>query len=294
MEYRNFDTIESYNDILGVETLHPLVSVVNLNEAREMYHMQHTMSFYAIYLKDEENCELIYGRRTYDFQKGSVVTLAPGQVIGIADNGDLFQPRGWALFFHPDLLRGTELGRRMKEYSFFDYRVNEALHLSEAERRIFMASLQNISEELQHSIDHFSKRLIASHIEILLEHLLRFYARQFETREHVCTDILSRFEQLLKHYYDREVDMLPTVAWCADRLCLSPNYFGDLVRQMTGRTAQNYIQDCILSEAKALLDDSTLSVAEISDTLGFAYPQHLTRFFKKETGMTPHEYRKAS
>lgn len=293
-KYQNFDTIESYNDILGIETLHPLVSVVNLNKARQMYHMQHTMSFYSVYLKDEENCELIYGRQKYDFQKGSVVALAPGQVIGIEDNGDLFQPRGWALFFHPDLLRGTELGRHIREYTYFSYKVNEALHLSEGERKIFLASLENIEAELKHCIDHFSKRLIAAHIEILLDHCLRFYNRQFETREHVNSDLMSRFGHLLDHYFDQDVNGLPTVKWCAEQLFLSPNYFGDLVKKETGKTAQEYIQMRVAAEIKNRLDTSTVPVAVIADEMGFQYPQHLTRFFKKETGMTPVEYRKSS
>lgn len=197
----NIETVTEYDDMLGVETLHPLVSVIDLSQAKPMHHMRHTFSFYVIFLKDEKNCDLIYGRQRYDYQKGSVVCLAPGQVIGIEDTGETFQPQGYALCFHPDLIRGTNLGRTIKEYTFFSYEVNEALHLSERERHTFIDCLQNIQEELQHSVDRMSKRLIANHIELLLNYCLRFYERQFITRQDAHHDILTRFETFLDQYF---------------------------------------------------------------------------------------------
>lgn len=280
--------------MLGVETLHPQVSVINLSKAKPMRHMQHTFSFYVIFLKDEKNCDLIYGRQRYDYQKGSVVCLAPGQVIGIDDTGEEFQPKGYALCFHPDLIHGTNLGRSIKEYTFFSYEVNEALHLSERERMIFIDCLIKIQEELQHSIDRLSKRLISNNIELLLNYCLRFYERQFITRQNVNRDILTRFETLLDNYYTGDNALqegVPTVKYCADKLCLSPNYFGDLIKKETGKTALEWIQNKIISIAKERLLLPSDSISQIAYSLGFQYPQHFTRVFKRMTGMTPNEYR---
>ncbi len=293
----NIETITEYDDMLGVETLHPQVSVIDLSKAKPMHHLRHTFSFYVIFLKDEKNCDLIYGRQRYDYQKGSVICLAPGQVIGIEDTGEEFQPQGYALCFHPDLIRGTNLGRSIKEYTFFSYEVNEALHLSKRERYTFIDCLMNIQEELQHSIDRLSKRLIANHIELLLNYCLRFYERQFITRQNANRDILIRFERFLNLYFADENAMqkgLPTVKYCAAELCLSPNYFGDLIKKETGKTALEYIQDKIIDIAKERLLLPDHSISEVAYQLGFQYPQHFTRVFKKATGMTPHEYRKQS
>ena len=171
----NVETVTEYNDMLGVETLHPLVSVIDLSEAKPMRHMRHTFSFYVIFLKEEKNCELIYGRQRYDYQKGSVVCLAPGQVIGVEDTGEIFQPKGYALCFDPELIRGTTLGRHIAEYTYFSYEVNEALHLSDRERALFIDCLEKIRLELEHAIDRLSKRLISTSIELLLDYCLRFY-----------------------------------------------------------------------------------------------------------------------
>ena len=291
----NIETVTDYDDMLGVETLHPQVSVIDLSKAKPMRHMRHTFSFYVVFLKDEKNCDLIYGRQRYDYQKGSVVCLAPGQVIGIEDTGEEFQPQGYALCFHSDLIRGTNLGRNIKEYTFFSYGVNEALHLSERERATFIDCLTKIQEELQHSIDRLSKRLIANNIELLLNYCLRFYERQFITRQDANRDILTRFEALLDNYFTGDNALqkgLPTVKYCAGELCLSPNYFGDLIKKETGKTALECIQNKIIGIAKEQLLLPTRSISQIAYGLGFQYPQHFTRVFKKATGITPNEYRK--
>ena len=291
----NIETVTEYNDMLGVETLHPQVSVIDLSKARPMRHMRHTFSFYVVFLKDEKNCDLIYGRQRYDYQKGSVVCLAPGQVIGIDDTGEAFQPQGYALCFHPDLIRGTNLGRNIKEYSFFSYEVNEALHLSEHERVIFVDCLTKIQEELRHSIDRLSQRLIANNIELLLNYCLRFYERQFITRQNVNRDILTRFEALLDNYFTGDNALhtgLPTVRYCAGELCLSPNYFGDLIKKETGKTALEWIQSKIIDIAKEQLLIPTNSINQVAYNLGFQYPQHFTRVFKKVAGTTPNEYKR--
>lgn len=293
-ELLNVATIAEYNEMLGVETLHPLVSVIDLSKAKPMRHMRHTFSFYTVYLKDEKNCELIYGRQRYDYRKGSVVCLAPGQVIGIEDTGEVFQPQGWALCFDPELIYGTSLGRSIKEYSYFSYEVNEALHLSEKERSLFIDCLGKIQQELEHSIDRLSKRLIATNIELLLDYCLRFYERQFITREPMNRDLLTRFESLLDNYFvsgKAQSEGLPTVKYCAGELCLSPGYFGDLIKKETGKSAQAYIQLKVMDVAKGCLLDSEKSISQISYELGFQYPQHFTRLFKKVVGQTPNDYR---
>lgn len=293
-ELLNIRTVTEYNEMLGVETLHPWVSVIDLSKAKPMKHMRHTFSFYTVYLKDEKNCELIYGRQRYDYQKGSVVCVAPGQVIGIEDTGEVFQPQGWALCFDTELTYGTSLGRSIKDYSYFSYEVNEALHLSEMERGLFIDCLEKIKKEVEHSIDRLTKRLIATNIELLLDYCLRFYERQFITREPINRDLLTRFESLLDNYFSSgkaKLEGLPSVKYCASELCLSPGYFGDLIKKETGKSAQTYIQLKVMDVAKEYLFDTQKSISQVSYELGFQYPQHFTRLFKKVVGLTPNEYR---
>lgn len=296
-EVLNVATIAEYNDLLGVETLHPMVSVIDLSKARPMRHMRHTFGFYTVFLKEARCGDLVYGRQRYDYQEGTVVCLAPGQVVGVEDNGETFQPKGWALCFDPDLIRGTQLGRNMKEYSYFSYDVNEALHLSERERMLFVDGLNKIRQELEHAIDRLSRRLIATQIELLLDYCLRFYERQFITREPVNRDILTRFETLLNDYFDSgraRSEGLPTVKWCASELCLSANYFGDLIKKKTGKTAQERIQLKLIGIAKEMVLNPKYSIAQVSYELGFQYPAHFTRLFKKVAGVSPSEYRQAN
>ena len=291
---RNIETVFEYNDSLGIETLHPQVSVIDLSKAKPIRHARQTFSFYAIFLKEVKCGELLYGRNRYDYQEGTLVCLAPGQVIGVEDNGETYQPKGWALVFHPDLIRGTTLGQHMKEYTFFSYEVNEALHLSERERQLVIDCMQKIRLELEHAIDRHSRRLVAIQIEVLLDYCLRFYERQFITRTTVNHDVLTHFERLLDDYFndDRaQREGVPTVKYCAGELCLSPNYFGDLVKKETGKTAQEYIQLKLIDVAKDRILDPAKSIGQVAYELGFQYPQHFTRLFKRITGRTPVEYR---
>lgn len=293
----NIATITGYNDLMGVETLHPLVSVVDFAQAKPMRHWRHTFGFYAIFLKEVKCGDLIYGRQYYDYQEGTLVCIAPGQVVGVEDSGETFQPKGFGLLFHPDLIRGTSLGQHIKEYTFFSYEANEALHLSEREREMVVDLFHKIAHELEHAIDRHSKRLIAAHIELLLDYCLRFYERQFITRQNVNNDILSRFERLLDDYFAGELaseNGLPTVKYFAGQLCLSPNYFGDLIKKETGRTAQEYIQFKLMDVAKERILDPSKTISQIAYELGFQYPQHFTRLFKRMVGTTPNEYRTIS
>ena len=290
----HIENVCDYNAQLGVETLHPLVSVVDMAQAHPIRHTRQTFGFYAIFLKEVMCGDMIYGRQYYDYQEGTLVCLAPGQVIGFEDNGEVFQPKGWALVFHPDLIRGTALGQHIREYSYFSYEVNEALHLSERERELVIDCMQKIRHELEHAIDRHSKRLITINIEVLLDYCLRFYERQFITRSHVNRDIVSRFEHLLDDYFAdgrAQQEGLPTVKSCAEALFLSPNYFGDLIKKETGKTAQEYIQRKLIDAAKDRLLDPSRTVGQVAYELGFQYPQHFTRLFKKVTGQTPNDYR---
>ena len=293
----HLDHVFQYNDLMGVETLHPLVSVVDFSQLQTTVRSQLNMfGFYAVFLKEVMCGDLIYGRQTYDYQAGTLVCLAPGQLFGVKDDGRPHRPQGWALLFHPDLLRGTELGRNIGRYTFFSYEVREALHLSEQERQTVIECLRNIRHELQQPADRHSRTLIVNNIEMLLNYCTRFYDRQFITRSQVANkDILTRFEQILNDYFASEQPLdagLPTVQYCAERLHLSPNYFGDLVKRETGRTAQEHIQLRLIDAAKEQIADPGRPISDVAYCLGFKYPQHFTRLFKKITGLTPNEYRK--
>lgn len=293
-EILKLDHVYQYNDLLGQETLHPLVSVIDLSTCEPMQHRRQTFGFYTVYLKDVKCGDMRYGRSYYDYQEGTLVFLAPGQVVGFENNGEKFQPRGWALAFHPDLIRGTSLGRNIAQYTFFSYESNEALHLSEQERTIVLDCLHNIRAELQHAIDKHSRRLIVSNIELLLNYSTRFYERQFLTRGEVNRDVLSGFERLLADYFQSDLpntEGVPTVRWCAGQLHLSANYFGDLVKKETGKSAQEYIQLKVIDIAKERIFDTSQSISEIAYGMGFKYPQHFSRLFKKVVGCAPNDYR---
>jgi len=291
---RRFETVRDYNVFNNNETLHPLVSVVDLSKAAPRQGSRMYFGFYTIFLKDVKCGDLVYGRHVYDYQEGTLVFLAPGQVAGVNSNGETYQPKGYALIFHADLLPGTSLGKHIQDYSFFGYQSNEALHISERERAIVLDSFSKIKYELEHAIDKHSKTLIASNLETLLNYCTRFYDRQFITRENVHKGILEKFENLLNEYFQTEKPLaigLPSVAYCAAELNLSPGYFGDLIKKETGKTAQEYIQTKVIDVAKEKIFDHNKSVSEIAFELGFKYPQHFTRLFKQRVGKSPNEYR---
>jgi len=288
------DTIEQYNRFFGFETRHPLVGIVHFDSSVPQPTHRMTLGFYALFLKKTTGCIINYGKTVYDFDDETVVSFAPGQTVGIHRLEDGPAPEAIGLLFHPDFLHRTSLGQRMKQYSFFSYASNEALHLSTEERIIMQDYMEKIVRELQHPIDKFSKSLIVSNIEVLLNYCMRFYERQFITREEMNHDALARFERLLDDYlYSGTAAKkgIPTVKYFADKICLSPNYFGDLVKQETGKTAQEYIQLKMIEIAKDSILDPNLNTKQISDMLGFQYPQHFLRFFKKQVGCTPKEYR---
>ncbi len=291
---RRFETINEYNVFNNNETLHPLISVVDLSKADPRQGSKIYFGFYTIFLKDVKCGDLVYGRHTYDYQEGTLVFLAPGQVAGVNSNGETYQPKGYALVFHADLIQGTSLGKHIQDYTFFSYQSNEALHISERERKIVLDCFSKIEYELEHAIDKHSKNLIVSNIELFLNYCIRFYDRQFITRDKAHKGILERFENLLNEYFQTDkpqTNGLPSVAYCAGELNLSSGYFGDLIKKETGKTAQEYIQSKVIEVAKGKIFDLNKSVSEIAYQLGFKYPQHFTRLFKQRVGVPPNEYR---
>ena len=291
-----FNTIQEFNDFIGVKTLHPMVSIARVENTTPIQEAMHHYDIYAIFLKENKGCKLSYGRTEYDFDEMTVTSFAPGQSVKVEPNPEVPLAKYTVLAFHPELLNRTSLGKNISRYEFFDYTSNEALHLSADEVNIFRDVLSMISQELQHPIDKHSRELIVSNIELLLNYCLRFYDRQFITREEINHSVVRRFVSLLDEYIAQQAERegLPTVAYFADKCCYSPKYFGELVKTETGKTAKSLINDRLLSAARQLLVDETLSITQISQHLGFEYPQHFVRFFKAQTGKTPSEYRKTS
>lgn len=294
-----FDTVNEYNVLNNHKTLHPLVSVIDFSKANprnwggaksvKIYY-----GLYCIFLKDVKCGDLKYGRNYYDYQEGTLVFVAPGQVTEIENAEVTYQPMGYALVFHPDLLCGTALAKNILDYNFFSYKTNEALHLSERERQIVLDCFAKIELELQQTVDKHSKKLIASNIELFLNYCERFYDRQFITRDNAHRGILEKFEELLNTYFlsDKPQTIgLPSVAYFADEFHLSANYFGDLIKKKTGKSAKEYIQDKVIDVAKNKVFGTDKTVNEIAYELGFQYPQHFTRLFKQKVGLTPSEYR---
>ena len=291
----DLNSVDQYNELYGLETLNPLVSVVDLNKAtRRMEYVHWHYGVYALYLKLEKACDIRYGRQNYDYQEGTIVCFAPGQSTETTITNDRIQQNVLGILFHPDLLQGTALGKSIRKYTFFSYEANEALHLSEEERAIVTDCLKIIRMELEHGVDKHSKTLLVTHIELLLNYCMRFYERQFATRSRANHDVLARFERLLDDYFEgplAERDGLPTVKYFADKVCLSPNYFGDMLKKETGKTPQEYIQEKVIEVAKERVACTDETVSRIAYSLGFQDPQHFCRQFKRRVGCTPNEYR---
>ena len=288
------DSVDRYNEIFGLETRHPLVSIIALAKSttwptRAWFRYE----VYALYLKNVKCGDIKYGRQYYDYQDGTIVCFAPGQITDLEMLPNI-QPNAHGILFHPDLIRGTALGQEIKKYSFFSYEINEALHISEEERQTVMDCLQKITIELEHSIDKHSRRLICANIGLLLDYCMRFYERQFDTRNGVNKDIIVRFEHLLNEYFEGDAPQkqgLPSVKYFADKVFLSANYFSDMVRKQTGKTVSEYIQDKMIGLVKEQLLSTDKTTSQIAYEIGFQYPQHLSRMFKRIVGMTPNKFR---
>ncbi len=295
MHHIYLDTVQAFNDYHGLATLHPLVSVAHVENTEHIKPCTMHYGLYAIYLKATKSCKLSYGRTPYDFDEMTVTSFAPGQTVIVEPAPDVPLVKFSALVFHPDLLNRLPLAKQMSRYDFFDYTSTEALHLSNQEVDIFQGVLAMIEQELHRAIDKHTRELIVSNIELLLNYCLRFYDRQFITREEINHSVVKKFVALLDEYIGTRAqeEGLPTVTWFADKCCLSTGYFGSLVKAETGRTAKDLINDRILCKAKELLQSESLTVTQVSSLLGFEYPQHFIRFFKSLTGMTPSQWRVA-
>ena len=294
-EILKFDTVGQYNVFNQHETLHPLVSVIDYSKASPRKLRKSNFGFYAVLLKDVKCGDLRYGKNLYDYQEGTLVFIAPGQIVGVETSDEIYQPKGHGVVFHPDLVKGTSLGKHIGQYTFFSYNVTEALHVSDRERQLVLDCFSKIKFELEHAVDKHSKTLITTNIELLLNYCVRFYDRQFITRDNANKGILERFETLLNDFFSSDKPQevgLPSVAYCASELNLSANYFGDLIKKETGKSAYEYITLRLIDVAKERIFDSKKSVSEIAYELGFKYPQHFTRLFKQQVGVTPLEYRK--
>ena len=292
------NNVNDYNADNNHKTLHPLVSVIDFSKADlrdwgNVDAIKFQYGLFCIYLKDVKCGDMKYGRHYYDYQAGTLVFFAPRQVSTIENPGIPYQPMGYGLVFHSDFLLGTQLGKNIRNYKFFDYESNEALHLSDDERKMILDCFAKIEFELKQPVDKHSKKLIASNIELFLDYCQRFYDRQFITREDVNKGVLEKFENILHNYFESEnpgLIGLPSVSYCADELNISANYFGDLVKKATGKTAQEYIHNKIIEVAKSKIYLADKTVNQIANELGFKYPQHFTRFFKQQVGYTPKEF----
>lgn len=286
------NSVTAYNKLRSVKTLHPLVSVIDASMAEPMPAGTYNFSVYGVFLKELKCGELRYGRSNYDYQEGTLVFFGPGQVLGVP--GNHVKSKGWGLIFHPDLIKGTPLGKDIYKYNYFSYDVNEALHISEDEKELVIDQMIKIQHELGRSLDHHSNRIITTSIELLLSYFTRFYDRQFITRDKTNKGILEKFEQLLISYFKGDGPQqqgFPTVNYFARELNLSPNYFGDLIKKETGMSPLEHIQSKVIDIAKERVFDMDKSIAEVGYELGFKYPQHFTRLFKQKVGVSPREYR---
>lgn len=290
-------SISEINKFVQGVTKHPLVAVVDFSKLDEQMEEGTRIScdFYSIMFKNYCANNMHYGRQSYDFQEGSLICIAPKQVITmdteIVKKEDMM---GWGLFFHPDLLRGSSLSQKMNDYTFFSYETSEALHLSDKEKQILYDCVMKIENELQENIDNHSQTLIVSNIELLLNYCSRYYGRQFITRRNSNTNTVTQIEKLLKEYFksDKLKEAgLPTVKYLADNVHLSASYLSDLLKKETGMNAQDQIHYYLIEEAKNILLNTDNSVSEIAFSLGFEYPQYFSKLFKQKTGHTPIEYR---
>lgn len=294
----HLETISDMHKMLPQASVkHPLVAVIDFSKYREQFNsgMKVTLGFYSIMFKNFCSNKMKYGQQTYDFADGSLICIAPRQLISMDEPVNPKEDiSGWGIFFHPDLIRGTSLSKTIKAYSFFSYETNEALHLSDKEKQILNDIVEKTNAELSENIDKHSQTLIVSNIELLLNYCARYYDRQFITRKSVNSDILVKVENVLTKYFQSanlNEQGLPTVKYLADQVFLSPNYLSDLLKKETGMNAQDRIHYHLIEEAKNLLLSSNQSVGELAFSLGFEYPQYFSRLFKSKTGMTPIEFR---
>lgn len=294
------ESIHQVHHFLGLgKPWHPLVSVINWETAMNTVAMKQqyfALGLYQISFKAGIAGSINYGKSTYDFEEGTLIFTAPGQVLEFNPMEELLENHmGWSLVFHPDLIRKASLGKTIENYSFFSYAANEALHLSEQEKQSIQEIVRKIEQEYKQQIDKHSQKLMVANIELLLDYCLRYYDRQFYTRTNLNKDFVTKFEQLLKNYFNSDQPLelgVPTVKYCGQALNMSPYYLSDLLKKETGKNAQEHIHYYLIEKAKMNLLGSTHSISQIAYGLGFEYPQHFSKIFKRKTGMSPSQYRK--
>ncbi len=286
------NTVHDYNAYVGAKDSHPLISVIDYAEVSPIRHSRSHFNVFGLFLRDEVLEDLSYGCGKYDYREGTLISVAPGQIGGMEDNGQLFDIKGWAILFHPDLLHGTPLNEKIKEYSFFSYSVNEALHMTLQERETLDRCFALIKAETERCHASYQNEIIVGMLDVILNYCMRFYDRQFLTRGISNNDTMARLERFLNDYYDtgrQLTEGLPSVVTCASELCMSANYFSDLLKRQTGETVSNHIRRFVIERAKSKFRSGD-SVNHVSYDLGFEYPQHFSRMFKNYTGCTPTEY----
>ena len=277
--------------------LHPLVAMINYNDVKVALTdagNKFSLDFYKISFKTSFNGKVKYGRGYYDFEEGGLAFLAPNQIVTMSDDANDYE--GYSLFFHPDMIRNYQLGNTIQNYGFFSYSISEALHLSEKEKIDISLLFQAISKELDNNIDHFSQDVLVSQIELLLNYSNRFYNRQFITRKSVHNDLIGRMNIFLSDRFEQQktsLTGLPSVQEVSDHLQFSPRYLTDMLKSLTGQSAQQHIHNQLVERAKNKLTNTTLTIAEIAYDLGFEHPQSFNKLFKQKTNISPLEFRQS-
>ena len=288
------DTIEEYTEWIGcAQSKHPLFSIIRMSEIKKYIPTDKPiqLNLYAITIKDGANCNATYGWRNYDFKKGLINFYAPGQIHTWGDSPENPSGWGWLLAFHPDFIRRYPLSTKIDRLKFFSYDINEALHMSDSEREMIVAILENIEQDNSRSIDSHSQNIIVSQLDTLLSYSERFYTRQFQTRNSIESEILTRFQSILQDHFEKDTSNLITANDIASQLAMSTHYLSDLLRNWTGLNTQQHIHSYLIDRAKGLILKTTLSVSENAFSLGIEYPQYFSRLFKNKTGSTPIEFR---
>ena len=296
-QFIKINSVSELHKLMGIQKpKHPLVSLINYSDVHLSAidsSVKVILNFYMVSIKHNADCKFSYGQNYYDFDEGVLAFMEPGQIASTTQSENE-QPDGWLLIFHPDLIRNYPIGKTIKNYGFFSYAVNEALHLSESEEAMIEGIFKNIEKEYNHSIDQFSQDVMVSQIELLLNYSNRFYNRQFITRKTASSDLLTKMETLLDEYFESDKILesgLPTVQFFAKKLNLSPNYLSDMLRVLTGQSTQQHIHNKLIEKAKEALSTTSLSVSEIAYQLGFEHPQSFSKLFKTKMNVSPLEYR---